>query len=66
MCAVAFLRTHRQNNTRKCDTEGFVPVASLNGVVGLSSLFIISLIGRTGKYDLYYILMQNEYTLPKL
>ena len=35
--------------TRKCDTEGFVPVASLNGVVGSPSLFIRSLIGRNGK-----------------
>ena len=46
-CAVAFRTTHRQNNTRKCDTEGFVPVASLNGVVGSSSFFIRSLIGIT-------------------
>ena len=49
----------------KCDTEGFVPVASLNGVVGSPSLFIRSLIGRTGKYDLSYTLMKNKYTLPK-
>ena len=34
-------------NTRKCDTEGFVPVASLYVIVGLPSSFIISLIGRT-------------------
>ena len=49
MCTVALRTTHGQNNTRKCDTEGFVPVASLWGVVGLPSLFITSLIGRTGK-----------------
>ena len=36
-------------NTRKYDTEGFVPVASLYGVVGSPSLFIRSLICRTGK-----------------
>ena len=36
-CVIAFLTTHGQNNMRKCDTEGFVPVASLNGVVGSSS-----------------------------
>ena len=29
-----FCRTHGQNKTRKCDNEGFVPVASLCGVVG--------------------------------
>ena len=33
-CAVAFRTTYGQNNTRKCDTEGFIPVESLNGVVG--------------------------------
>ena len=33
MCAVDLRTTHIQNNTRKCDTEGFVPVASLNGEV---------------------------------
>ena len=48
MCAVAFFTTHEQNNTRKCDTEGFVPVASLCGVVGLPSSIIRSLIGITG------------------
>ena len=65
-CAVALRTTHGQNNTRKCDTEGFVPVASLNGVVGSPSLFIRSLIGRTIKCDIFYTIMQNEYTLPKL
>ena len=34
---------------RKCDTEGFAPVANLNGVVGSSFLFIRYLIGRNGK-----------------
>ena len=48
-CAVAFRTTHGQNKTRKCDTEGFVPVASLYGVVGSPSSFIRSLIGRTRK-----------------
>ena len=51
---------------RKCDTEGLVPVASLNDMVGSPSSFIISLIGRTGKYDMSYTLMQNEYNVPKL
>ena len=46
-CAVAFRTTHGQNNTRKCDTEGFVPVSSLCGIVGSPSSFIRSLIGRT-------------------
>ena len=30
-------------------TEGFLPVESLNGMVGFPSLFIKSLIGSTGK-----------------
>ena len=47
--AVDLRTTHRKNNTHKCDTEVFVPVASLYGVVGSLSLFIRSLIGRTGK-----------------
>ena len=55
-----------KNKTRKCDTEGFVPVASLCGVVGSPSSFIISLIGRTGKYDLSYTLMRNEHIFPEL
>ena len=46
-CAVAFRTTHGQNKTRKCDTEGFVPVASLYGVVGSPSSFIRSFIGKT-------------------
>ena len=48
-CAVAFRTTHGQNNTRKCDTEGFVHVASLCGIVGSPFSFIRSLIGITGK-----------------
>ena len=35
------------NNTCKCYTEVFVPVASLNGMVGLPYLIIRSLIGST-------------------
>ena len=66
MCVVAFRTTHGQDDTRKCDTEGFVPAESLNGVVGLHYLFIISLIGKSGKYYLSYTLLQNEYMLPKL
>ena len=56
-CAVAFRTTHGQNKTRKCDTEGFVPVASLYGVVGSPSSFIRSFIGSTGKiWSVVYIL----------
>ena len=54
--AVAFPKKYGQNNTRKCDTEGFVPVASLCGVVGSPSSFIRYLIGRTGKiWSVVYI-----------
>ena len=48
-CAVDFFTTHEKNKTGKCDIEGFVPVASLNGVVGSSSSFIKSLISNTWK-----------------
>ena len=51
MSSLAFRTTHGQNNTRKCDIKGFVPVASLKGMVGLQSAFTRYLIGRTGKYD---------------
>ena len=55
-CAVAFHTTHGQNKTRKCDTEGFVPGANLNGVVGYPSSFIRFLIGRTGNiWSVVYI-----------
>ena len=50
-------RTLRQNKTRKCDVEGFVPVASLCGVVGYPSSFIRSLIGRTRK--IWYVVYIN-------
>ena len=46
--AVTFHTTHGQNNMHNCDTEGFVPVASLCGVVASPSSFIRSLIGITG------------------
>ena len=49
MCEVAFCTTHGKNNMRKCDNGGFVPVTSLNDVVGSPSLFISYLIGITGK-----------------
>ena len=63
MCAVALRTTHGQNNTRKWDTEGFVPVAILCGVVGSSSFFIRSLIGRTGKmWSVVYINAKWTYT----
>ena len=35
----SFLYNTRKNNTRKCDTEGFLPVEYLNGVVRSMSLF---------------------------
>ena len=55
-CAVSFRTINGQNNTRKCDTEGFVSVASLCGVVGSPFLFIRSLIGRTGNiWSVVYI-----------
>ena len=42
------MRHQAQNKTRKCDTEGFVPVANLYGVVGYPSSFIRYFIGSTG------------------
>ena len=55
-CAVALCTTHGKNNTRKWDTEGFVPVYSLCGIFGSPSSFIISLIGRTRKmWSVVYI-----------
>ena len=47
-CTVAFHTKHGQNKLHKCNTEGFVPVASLNGMVGLTSSFMSSLIGSIG------------------
>ena len=57
-CAVAFRTTHGQNNMHKCDTEGFLPVSSLNVMVRSLSLFIVSLIGSTGK--IWYVLYSNK------
>ena len=55
--------THGQNNTRKCDTEGFLPVASLCFVFGSPSLFIRSLIGRTRKlWSVVYTNVKWTYT----
>ena len=48
-CAVAFRTKHGQNKTRKCDTEGFIPVKSLNSVVGSPYSFIKPLIDSTRK-----------------
>ena len=43
-------------NMRKCDTEAFVPVASLCGGVGSPSSFIRSLIGSSGNiWSVVYI-----------
>ena len=62
-CTVAFHTTHGQNNTHKCDTEGFVPVASLCGVVQSPSSLIRSFIGRTGKIlSVVYINAKWTYT----
>ena len=50
MCS-SFHQNRCKNDTCKWNTEGFVPVSSLikkNGVIGLLSLFIRSLIGSTG------------------
>ena len=63
MSALAFRTTYGENNAREFDTEGFVPVASLNGVVGS---FIRSLIGRTRKILSLIYINKNEYTLLKL
>ena len=63
VCVVALRTKHGQNNTRKYDTEGFVPVASLCGVVGSSPSFIRSFIGRTGKmWSVVYIDAKWTYT----
>ena len=56
-CAVSFPTTHKKNNMRKCDTEGFVSVASLNDVVGYY-LFIRYLIGKTRK--IWSVVYMNE------
>ena len=47
--AVAFYTTHGRNKNFEWDIEGFIPVASVNGVVGLPYLFINYLIVSTGK-----------------
>ena len=47
------------------DTEGFVPVASLCGVVGSPYWFIKLLIGKTGIYDEPCTSMQNAYICLK-
>ena len=65
-CLVDFRTTHGKNNIPKCYTEGFVPVTSLNCMVGSPPLFIRSLIGGTGKYDMSYISIKNEYMLLEL
>ena len=54
---VAFRTTYWKNKTRNYDTEGFVPVVSLCGVVGLLSSFIRSLIVSTGK--IWYVVCIN-------
>ena len=62
-CAVDLCTTPRQNNTRKCDTKGFVPAASLCCVVESPSSFIRYLIGRTGRiWYVVYINVKWTYT----
>ena len=52
-----------KNNTHKCDTECFVTVASLYGVVKSPSWFIRSLIGRTRNiWSVVYINVKLTYT----
>ena len=46
MCAVTFRTAHGKHRTRIFDTKGFVPVASLCGVVSSPSWFIKCLIGK--------------------
>ena len=65
--AIAFRTTHVQNIMCKWDTEGFIPVASFCGVVRSPSLFIRSLIGRTGKmWYVVYINVKWTYTYGTL
>ena len=56
-CAIVFRTTYGKNTTRRFDTEGFVPVDSLYGVVGPPSCFTKFLIGRTGNmWSVVYII----------
>ena len=48
-CALDLRTAHGKNNICKCYTEGFIPIASLNGVVGLKYSFIRSLLDGTVK-----------------
>ena len=57
MSSVAFCTTHKKMNTRKCDTEGVVPIASLNGVIGSPSFLLGLLLVVLEKYNLWYTLM---------
>ena len=66
MCAVAFRTTHGQIKTSKCDTEGFVPVAVLCGVVSYHPRLSDLLLVQPERYDLLYTLTQNEHILPEL
>ena len=62
-CEVAFLTTHGQNKKCGFDTEGFVPVYGLCGVVGSSSWFNKYLIGRTGNiWSVMYINSRSMYS----
>ena len=55
-CEIYFDTKNGKKKTLTCDIEGFVPAASLNGLVGFLSSFVKSLIGSSRKYDMMYTL----------
>ena len=57
-CVVAFCTTHKHNKTCEFNTEGFVPVASLCGVVYLLYWFTKCFIGITG--NIWLVVYMNE------
>ena len=57
-CEVAFRTTHIKNKICWFDTEGFVPVSSLCGVVGSPYWFTKCLIGRTE--DIWPVVYMNR------
>ena len=61
-CEVAFCTTHGQNKTHSYDTEGFVSVAILCGIVGSQSWFTKCWIGRTGDILSVMYIHENIYT----
>ena len=66
-CAIAFSTTHWRNKTCGFDTDSFVPVSSLCGVVGLPSWFTKCLIGRSGNiWSVVYINAKCTYIFRNL